>query len=505
MLKLLIVDDESVIREGLCQSFNWSLWGYTVCGTASNGVEALQLAGQLHPDVILTDIEMPDMSGTALLSALKEQHFSGKTVVLSGYDRFEYAKEALRCGSVDYLLKPIDETELHALFSNLREAILSERRQASELQRTRLIAGAVGGRPEARALQLYLSTGRPPLAELELITGKLSPYLCLASLESLLPCEQLADTLSQSGIIVLSEGERTLLLLSRLQPDAPAFLRQLLSGLDGEFRCLVSEYAADLPALRALYPSFLARRAGDFYYDFGGVYAEQDVILPCDSESAGELNEVGEQLFLLIRAKKESEAGILCHRLFHILRKTRPPRGIVTVKCCEIYNETASLLSSRYSRLTRRSSEEIYQLLSEQHSLRLFESTFCALISELMDAVKLFSNNRSALIDSIRQFITSHYAEKLSLNQLSGEFYLNPSYLSTLFKEETGETLSSFIRKVRLEHAKALLTQRNLRLSIEAISQAVGYQNYRYFCAVFKEDTGQSPAQFRIHAAKREG
>lgn len=505
MLTLLIVDDESVIREGLCKSFNWSAWGYTVCGTASNGIEALRLADQLHPDVILTDIEMPDMSGTALLSALKKQRFSGKTVVLSGYDRFEYAKEALRCGAKDYLLKPIDESELYTLFSNLRETILSEQRQASELQRARLIAGAVGDRPEARALQLYFSTGNPPLAELELITGKLSPYLCLASLESLLPCQSLADALSAAGVTVLSEGEQTLLFLSRPQPDAPAFLQQLLSSLSGEFRCVVSEYAADLPALRARYPSFLARRAGDFYYDFGGVYAEQAPVSPCDPESAGELDEAGERLFLLIRAKKESEAGILCHRLFHTLRKLRPSRGIVTVKCCEIYNKTASLLSNRYSRLTFRSSEEVYQRLSEQRSLRLFESAFCALISELIDAVKSFSNNRSALIDSIRQFIVSHYAEKLSLDQLSGEFYLNPSYLSALFKEETGETLSCFIRQVRLEQAKALLTQRNLRLSIEAISKAVGYQNYRHFCAVFKEDTGQSPAQFRIHSVKREG
>lgn len=122
MLKVILADDEPYIVQGLSLIIDWNQAGFEIIGTANNGQEALELIKSEDPDLIITDIRMPIMTGIELLEKVRSENISDANfVILSGYNDFEYAKAAMRLGSIDYLLKPIDREELQAVLERVRE------------------------------------------------------------------------------------------------------------------------------------------------------------------------------------------------------------------------------------------------------------------------------------------------------------------------------------------------------------------------------------------------
>lgn len=129
MLKVLLVDDEPYVLEGLKISINWTAYGFRICGEATNGEDALELVRLSNPDLVITDIRMPVMDGLEFIRLSKERlRSSAKFVILSGYDDFSYAKEAMLYNVSDYLLKPIDSEELESVVSKLASLIKKEKR-----------------------------------------------------------------------------------------------------------------------------------------------------------------------------------------------------------------------------------------------------------------------------------------------------------------------------------------------------------------------------------------
>ena len=134
MYNLLIVEDDPVILNRLQNSFDWKTLGYTVCGTASDGQSAMQLIPALLPDVVLTDVEMPVMSGLELARQINQVSYPIKIVFLSAYDDFRYAREAFRLGAVDYLLKPLRQEEVTKLFLKIAEELKKDRQAFTSQQ-----------------------------------------------------------------------------------------------------------------------------------------------------------------------------------------------------------------------------------------------------------------------------------------------------------------------------------------------------------------------------------
>jgi len=112
MYKVLIVDDEPIVREGLKTIIHWEKYGFCVCGEASNGLEGIQIIEKLNPHLVLADIRMPEVCGLKMISIMQSRLFYPKIIILTGYSDFEYAQKAINHGVVAYLLKPIDELEL---------------------------------------------------------------------------------------------------------------------------------------------------------------------------------------------------------------------------------------------------------------------------------------------------------------------------------------------------------------------------------------------------------
>jgi len=118
--RLLIVEDERMVRRGLAQHHPWADWGFTVCAEAESGYEALQRLASTAPHAMLTDIRMPDMNGLELMRTLSQRQVACPTVIVSGYGDFEYARQAIAYGAVAYLLKPVKQEELCEAFRKVR-------------------------------------------------------------------------------------------------------------------------------------------------------------------------------------------------------------------------------------------------------------------------------------------------------------------------------------------------------------------------------------------------
>ena len=112
MYKVLIVDDERIIREGIASSIDWGQYGFSLCGVAENGIDAYNRIKQDAPDVVITDIKMPGMDGLELISKVHEEFPQIIFIILSGYGEFEFANKAMKYGVKYYLLKPCDENEI---------------------------------------------------------------------------------------------------------------------------------------------------------------------------------------------------------------------------------------------------------------------------------------------------------------------------------------------------------------------------------------------------------
>lgn len=123
MIKLLIADDEKMIREGLSKTIPWGEWGIELVGIAKNGLEALELCEKIHPNIVLTDVCMPKMDGLELMKEMRKTMPFIKVIILSGHDEFIYAKEAIKYGAVDYLIKPVIAEELKKVLSDVVEQL----------------------------------------------------------------------------------------------------------------------------------------------------------------------------------------------------------------------------------------------------------------------------------------------------------------------------------------------------------------------------------------------
>ena len=237
LYKVLLVDDEEEVREAIRKRINWEEIGFTVVGTAENGEEALELAENCEPDVVMTDIQMPFMDGITLLKKLKERIPDLRSVIFSGYDDFEYAKEAIRLEAEEYILKPVDADELRNIFVRIRQRLdeqIEQRRNVEQLSKyyeesrpmmkEQLIIGLLEGRELQFDLERYQKdfnlrlesafycVGAFRITPVQEGSDNLDKNLMALSLKQIVT-ERLADVLEAEALVYLD----TVCVLARLK------------------------------------------------------------------------------------------------------------------------------------------------------------------------------------------------------------------------------------------------------------------------------------------------
>lgn len=524
--RILIVDDDTMVRIGLKTVINWEENGFLLVGEAQDGQQALELAERYQPDIIITDIKMPRMDGLVLIEQLREQKNPADILVLSSYDEFELVKKALKLGAKDYILKLNLEPEellrcLHMMVASQTDRpassdVAPESEKSRTLLRQNFLWDVVSGfylseekmEQTMRYLEIHLDTR--PIYCMILKAGETYRFEDA-------PPEQL-QTLRFSVINITDEivndvangycfsgrtGEFDVLLTGvedrvTLTKLAQRLRRMLMDYLN--LSCTVLVGSSQQPGSAGIQEAFRQANAlvsRRFFLDHDGVLF-WDGAMEEHSEESYSLSGVRAELSdILVTGSTESLARVL-NRIAEDMRRLSLSRSTICGIALELfyvvqeYFEKNALPTKRLLPQSYRTYEQFVHM----ESLR-----------DVIDWLELLRQDLTAFFDresekgypkvirAVQDWIAAHYRENASLQEAAAAVGFNPSYLSTLLKKYTGKSYTESLAEYRIEQAKQLLLLTNEK--VYAVGQMVGYEDKYYFNRIFKRVTGMSPGEFK--------
>lgn len=534
MLKLLIVDDEVLVRMGIRTTIDWDAHGFEIVGDAADGQKALEIARQTHPDVVLTDIRMPKMDGLRLIKALKDELPWTKTVVLSCYDDFEYVREALRLGALDYIPKlSMQQDDLIKIMENVKKIIDEEkakRYQSMKLQwqvnanlydlRSKFFNDIIDGSISAVT---WLPEG---LSVLELRLGN-APYIAVCmriddyhsvQKQNVMGDERLLrfsminiadEIVGNSGLkadVFHRKDDEFGIVASFDTNNAPDKVDSLCSELLRTFKLYldisvsfgVSQAFDHLAKLRENY--LCAAEAVNFrwYIGKGSINHCNDIptyVNKCyyDAECEKELKDA------LASGRMDDAKAIV----MRILNSMATDKNIAPYKalreCADVIHTFASIAKQYGGNLDEIKDENqnvLYDTMGycdTLEDLKKWFGDFVTHYAEYLNRLKIQRYGRE--VSKALDYINQHYMGDIRLADIANYVGMNEAYFSSLFKKETGSNLTDYINAVRIEKAKAYL--RVSDISIYEVADKVGYANVSYFSKVFKQLAGMSPAEYK--------
>lgn len=520
LYRVLLVDDEEDIREGISRKMDWLGLGFSLVGEAANGQDALELAESLRPDVILTDIKMPFMDGLELCRILTDRLPAARFVVFSGFDAFEYAKQAIQMNVVEYILKPINADELSAVLRRLKDQLDRERaeRRNVELLRSRytenlpvlrelfyanLLDGHIEpGTERERAVRLDIDLqGEEWAVGLAYIGSDRRDALSTLSVQKLLEESLTADRCRLSlyndwvAVIVSLTESFTIYdlirVLDRVCTLAASYLGLTLTvGVGAPCKELSGMARSAAEARTALeYRSMVGR--GQVIY-IGDLEPDGGQVLTF--EEADERT-----LTAAVRLGSEQEVRDAAAALAGKIREANPSAGQ--------YNLFLMELVTHLMKMTRRSGVGVEEVFGTGFSLPIQDSALPSL-EELEDwCAERYLRLRTLIrrrqtdsagqtVETAKEYIRQHYAESdLSVEKLCAYLHLSSTYFSTLFKRETGTSFTAYVTTVRMEAAAEAI--RGTEEKTYLIAQRCGYEDPNYFSYVFKRHFGVTPTKYR--------
>lgn len=498
MKKVLIVDDDALVRMFLRQIIPWEDEGYTVAGDARDGEEALELAGQTQPDLVLSDVSMPTMDGVELVRRLRAEGFEGGMIMLSCHDDFEYVKNAMQLGADEYLLKN------HLSPDALRAALeaVSSKRAAIQTPAPAIEKLAQKGK---RALQQEalerLLAGQPEEPSLLREAGFSARYrVCVACLLRMPPdaarlfelccqiasagdlpdveaarvgphgCAFLLDLTGQPSELARQERARSL--AARVEMGLKSYLQ--LETVMGVSRPCSGAHAVS-EALRQANEALVAAFYGDGTYWYGTEGAVLSEAVP------GDAARFEEALPSLLTGDTVTFEAAFAGALAAFARERTLP-GIVLhwLQSCDAK-----------AGITR--TPKAYAALG-----RLSDCQGCA--AEYLLRIEALANqslprNLSPQIAAAVRYLQAHFPEPVTLGDAAAAAGFNSSYFSSVFKRELGVGFSEYLTDLRLARVRQQLLEGGG--TIKEIAQHAGFFDYRHFCKTFKKKTGLSPAEYR--------
>lgn len=499
-MNLLIVEDEDIIRQGLIVSIQKLAFSFDTIYESANGKEALDLCRQHRPDLILTDIKMPLMDGLTFIKYCRDILPASPIIILSGYNDFHYAQQAIKYQVADYLLKPAGMSELKKVFSNVIGKIEQEKQQET-LRQTLVLKDIIREQIREEDCIEYLSRNALSFS---------LPFFCVLSWLPEADCEDpytIQGRLAKKGTcFALHSEDRYCYSLLNLRKSEAA--TDSLSSLWHMLRenlppkslpraigfSKISDRISSLPLLyrqarEALHVRLFHSEENAFFYDTHIPPASGMPSLPETS-----LETLYHDLAWNSELNLEKHFERFLFQLSE-LDGSSPQVLIQSIHTLEHYLAT---------RLVKEG------FLSRQAPLSLnFENCMCAadtlkdLAASAFQALLRYKRALSpekispihSPVEQAILYIETNYREELDLQAVADMVSMNSSYFSTLFKKKTGMNFITFLQNVRIEKAKELLVHTNLKLY--EISESVGIMNDKYFCRLFKAATGMTPTDYR--------
>lgn len=520
---MVIADDEFIIRKGLL-TIPWSEYGIDIVGEASNGMEALSIIKQAHPQILLTDIRMPGVDGLDLIRSAKMEVPDIKCILLTGYQDFNYAKTAIALGAIGYVLKPSDPDEIIEVIMRAKQLIVNELNEKLESERLKQQASS------ARSLIVNsffqdLLFGR--ITDSSLISEKCIEYNH--------PLESYAIMLIEydSGNSQMT-NETAFMIEEEIRNIAMARNQCLVMHIDNFTCCIINELTENkIPPKDKMIS--MAMEIRDHIINKFDTYV--CIGISRESDCAIDMNSRYNQALNCLKMKFSLGKGAIIH--VEDLKDSLERQNLQTIKLTDEILESVKL--GNYRKVEKLTRELLYRLAREQYveeqiikticynlladSLRIIkekkaddtvfidEQMFytmlknCTYLSELEESVlnlllKVMDSVcskvpavRNKVIQDILDYIDCNYMQDISLVTASEYVHMNHIYISRLIKKETGETFLDILTKTRMKKACELLT--NTDLKTYEISYKVGINDCNYFSQVFKKNLGVTPSEYR--------
>lgn len=538
MFKVMIVDDEVLIRIGIKSSIEWESNGFQVIGEAQNGAEALELYEKYFPEIVITDIRMPVMNGLELIRALKQKNSHVKIIVLSYYNDFEYVREALKLGAVDYILKmTMEPKDLLSLLLKIKEQVIEEHQQKCEMEEMKgkyqlsielleeklvndIIKGTFTSESEI-IKNLNMINAELPLKSLVVLYLQIDDYAVQTRQYSERERGFLSKSIlnlikevlreSHPGITGLINEKEFVCLLGFKNSDVFVKLSSYIYTLSNKIKyslqkftnftvavgvsgictdvCSIQEYC-NQARKAVLYKLFKGKNSVIFYDEIRKELVSLPRWMPSNVENSlrsyfakGDIEAIRmlyDSIFKgLIKPSMDVDfANSVCDELILILKKITTDSGKDFNKIIE------------QSRIPYSSIRDI-ETLDERYKL-LIQLTEDTIKNE--DVCRVY--RYSPLIQKAVGYLYNNYNRDIKLKDVADYVNISPAYLSQLFKVETGENLVNYLNNIRVKKAKELML--NTDMKIYEIAVRVGLENARYFSQVFKKYEKITPAEFRI-------
>lgn len=527
--KVLIADDEYWTREKLRSMIDWPRYSLSCMEPAADGEEVLKRLEEEHPDILITDINMPFVNGVELLQVIHEKYPDIITFVISGYDDFQYVKDTFMAGSINYLVKPITRIDLVNALSKALEIISSRQadaRQRQEQQNQLLKASSLlQDREFSQLLERDNSSFTPIItmnndmdfAGMSLMLIKIHDIGSLAceyghdmNLLSYSVKKEIRRCLKSEAPYVFNHVYRPneFAIISEmdnreLTERARYILVQLKSMFQSSITIMISGHSYSLDSIHEAYIQ-------DISMLMTRVYSPEDVMLVSERmEDARETRKISNrfgdiqarELKELIRHKSHSTIENLIFQKTGLARCTEERWEYLEVK------QTVKRILNTFSETLAdsRKPEEIATLenmihMSDRMIERLDADSLCDVIRDVIDFCMSAGHEETVctVSDIIRQaaiYVDENYNEDLSLSLLAKKFGMESTYFSRTFRQETGENLMVYITRKRMEKAAGYM--RDCDISLTEIAFMVGYDDYAYFNRVFRKTYGKSPRDYR--------
>ena len=525
MYSVLMVDDEEDVIRAMMKKIDWESMGFRVMGYAHNGIEALDLVDSEVPDVVLTDIKMPYMDGMELARNLKLMYPNVRILFFSGFDEFEYAKEAIRLEVEEYILKPVDAEELRRIFTKIKRSLDQELDEKRNVQKLRdyymeslpllqenfystLVEGRLPGNEIARYLRDYQIDMEGPLfvaAVIHTSTTQLPEGISAVLLsESVkrLAGERLAGKWNarlfphEGNIVAIvpcaSEEDVT-----RITDEAESFCRMARHVSQAVVTIGIGKICSDLSEVPESYRE--AREAVSYRALYGaGKAINITEIAPGEERNA---DNTQKKLLSLFKAVKMGTPETVEQEARDYVEEMAA--GAVSLSTHRFM--VMELVSSLY-RFAISNRIETEPIFGEDESLfrnvtNMDTEQLTGWLSEV--GIKMQEQLQNIRTDGAQSFVTraidyvrdNYGDQELTIDKICGILGVSAAYFSTMFKKETGKTFINYLTDYRMEQAVQLLIERDEKTYV--IAAQVGYSDPAYFSYVFKKRFGVSPTRYR--------
>ena len=529
LYSVLLVDDEEEVFQVIMKKLDWESMGFRIAGYARNGVEALEMAEELQIDVVMTDIKMPYMDGLTFCKKLKELYPKTKIIIFSGFDEFDYAREAIKVEAEEYILKPINSNELREIFERIKinlDKELDEKRNIDKLReyymeslpmlQENFFISLMDGRISKDQIEKYAADYQVDLeGPCYIVTilhisamapdGEsegMDPFLMTIAVKKLVE-EQLFNVWDSKIFIYLGD----ILVITQLQDeDSAARFTDMMDKLcrmakricNARVTAGIGHLCNQLSQLPMSYQG--AKNAVSYRVLYGNTRAiniaeidpQENVDIPWEEPyiqkifreikmgEEGPLRNAVEEFAAQMAVSKMS---LQKYRLLLMELVTEIFRFIGNnhINPDDIFGEDIDI----YNQVLQLESTQALREWLEENCMKMQRQVLC----ERQDTTKSF-------VTKAIEYVKEHYGDQdLSIEIICSYLSVSAAYFSTVFKKETGKTFINYLTDYRMDKALELLLEKGEKTYI--IAEKVGYSDPNYFSYAFKKQFGRSPSKYK--------